>query len=101
MLKTMLDTSGMRFKSIALILAVMFFILFGGMEFMHHHSGTHNEDNCQVCALSNTLINSFVQSKCVFLRNNTFVKLHFVFNLSVVELKVQNTNTGRSPPFSV
>lgn len=94
----MLITSKKKFKVLAFLLAAFFLLLFGGMEFLHHHSYINDDEKCQVCALSNTLANTLVKFESILQNNNTFEFLHFDYQLPFIELKVQYLNNSRAPP---
>ena len=89
-----------RYKVSTLLLTVYFLLLFGGMEFLHSHSGIHNAEVCKVCSLSTTLSNTFPHSKNILLINDSFEIIKSESELPTVSLKSQYPFTGRAPPQS-
>ncbi|HMS33551.1 MAG TPA: hypothetical protein PKC91_05635 [Ignavibacteria bacterium] len=86
------------YKPAILILTVFLFLVFNGMEFIHHHSDHISTDNCKVCAISSTLSNSIIESKSIYIKNDSFELLLIDSHLKLHLFHSLSSNSGRAPP---
>ena len=87
-----------KYKPAILILTAILFLVFNGMEFIHHHSDHVSNDNCKVCTISSTLSNSLNESNSIIFINDSFELLHIYSHLTIHLIDSFSQNPGRAPP---
>lgn len=84
-------------KIFLLSLAFTCFLLFNGIEFLHHHEA-HHDDSCKACSLIKSVSSAIVQLKNISFQNDTYDIISSELKISLIPLNSRNTNSDRAPP---